>query len=501
VPEGIVNGAGFEKWRREAERATPRLLFMAREDLMRHGAEGITSELYPERFKLGEVTLPLTYRFEPGHALDGVTLTVPLHLLNQLDPRRLDWLVPGMLREKVNALLRALPKHTRKLLVPVPETVTACLVELDRVPTDAGPQMLTDALAWALKRVRGLDVAPEAWDRSDMPAHLSMNISVVDDDDMELAAGRDLQALRDELGVQAQQRFAPENAWERDGLLAWEGFELPESVSFDRDGQRLTGYPALVDAGESATLTLMDTPEKARAATRHGVNRLVQLALKEQMKLLERSLPGFAQLALLYAHLGNAEQFRSDLVAAIVDRAVWAEETPVRDHHAFEARVKQVKSRILVIAQEYVRLATEVLTEAQAVRKTLDGPLAARWREACADMRRQLANLVFAGFIVQVPYPRLQQYPRYLKAMARRLEKIAQWPERDAKWTAELARLTKQYEDRLAKHRKAGVSDANLGEFRWQLEELRVSLFAQELKTPAPVSVKRLEKLWGVVAV
>ncbi len=501
IPEGIVNGAGFEKWRRDAERTTPRLLFMAREDLMRHGAEGITSELYPERFKLGEVTLPLSYRFEPGHALDGVTLTVPLHLLNQLDPRRLDWLVPGMLREKVNALLRALPKHTRKLLVPVPETVTACLVELDQRPADTEPQLLTDALAWALTRARGIDVAPGEWDRTDLPWHLSMNICVVDEEDTEIASGRDLQALRDELGVQAQKRFAPENAWEREGLTTWEGFELPESVTFDREGQKLTGYPALVDADESVTLTLMDTPEKARTATRLGVNRLVRIELKEQMKFLERSLPGFSQLALLYTHLGSAEQLRNDLIAAVVDRAVWAEDAPVRDHHAFEARVKQVKSRLLVVAQEYARLAAEVLSEGQTVRKTLDGPLAAKWREACADMRRQLAHLVFPGFILLVPYTRLQQYPRYLKAMTRRLEKIANAPERDAKWTAEIARLWKQYEDRLTKHRKAGVDDPHLAEFRWQLEELRVSLFAQELKTPAPVSVKRLEKLWGTVAV
>ncbi len=500
VPEGIVNGAGFEKWRREAEGKNPRLLFMAREDLMRHGAEGITSVLYPEDFKLGEVTLPLTYRFEPGHALDGVTLTVPLHLLNQLDPRRLDWLVPGLLREKVNALLRALPKQTRKLLVPVPETVTACLVEFDRAPADAGGvQLLTDALASALKRVKAIDVQPEAWDRSDLPAHLSMNISVAGDDDMEIASGRDLQALRDDLGVQAQQRFAPENAWERTGLVAWEGFDLPAAVTFDREGQTLTGFPALVDAGDSVTLTMIDTPEQARDETRFGINRLVQLALKEQMKFLGGSLPGFSQLALLYANLGNAEQLRNDLVAAIVDRAVWAEETPVRDHHAFEARVKQVKSRILVVAQEYVRLATEVLTEAQPVRKTLDGALAAKWREACADMRRQLQNLIFAGFVIEVPYTRLQQYPRYLKAMARRLEKIPNWPERDAKWTADIARLWRQYEERLARHRKAGVHDVHLNEFRWQLEELRVSLFAQELRTPAPVSAKRLEKLWGMV--
>jgi ATP-dependent helicase HrpA len=379
--------------------------------------------------------------------------------------------------------------------------VTACLVELDKRPVDTGPQMLTDVLAWALKRARGIDVAPEEWDRTDLPAHLSMNLSIADDEDNEIASGRDLQALRDELGVQAQKRFAPENPWEREGLTAWEGFELPEAASFDRDGQKLTGFPALVDAGESVSLTLMDTPEKAKAATRQGVNRLARLALREQMKFLERSLPGFPQLALLYASLGGAEQLREDLTSAIVDRAVWAEETPVRSHHAFEARLKQVKSRVLVVSQEYVRLATEVLTEAQTVRKTLDGPLAARWRDACADMRRQLAGLVFPGFLLRVPYGRLQQYPRYLKAMTRRLEKIANAPERDAKWTAEIARLWKQYEDRAMKHRKAGVVDLNLDEFRWQLEELRVSLFAQELKTPAPVSVKRLEKLWGMVAV
>ena len=219
-----------------------------------------------------------------------------------------------------------------------------------------------------------------------------MNICVVDEEDAEIASGRDLQALRDELGVQAQKRFAPENPWEREGLKTWEGFELPESTVFDREGQSLVGYPALTDEGESVSLTLMDTPEKARVATRCGVNRLVRLELKEQMTFLERSLPGFSQLALLYAPLGNAERLRHDLIAAIVDRAVWAEDAPVRNRHTFEARLKQVKSRILVVAQDYTRLAIEVLTDAQAVRKTLDGPLAAKWREGCADMRRQLAE-------------------------------------------------------------------------------------------------------------
>ncbi|MBI2313409.1 MAG: ATP-dependent RNA helicase HrpA [Betaproteobacteria bacterium] len=495
IPGGVCNGAGFEKWRREAEKQNPKLLYMSREDLMRHGAGGVTEAQFPETMEVAGATLELSYRFEPGHPLDGVTVTVPLALLNQLEATPFDWLVPGLLREKVNALIRSLPKQLRRAFVPLPECVTDCLMELDRMGA-ARERLLTEALSLALKRLRQVEVPPEAWDTAGLPAHLHMNYRVTDDEGKELAAGRDLQKLKDELGGAAEKSFAPQADWDRSGITRWDFGALPQSVEFERGGRRLTGYPALVDDGAGVRLTLLDTADKAQEATQRGIVRLYRLEMKEQMKFIERNLPGFQQMALAYAPLGNADELREELLAATVDRAVWAEGGEIRDANAYQARGRQAKVRLPVVAQELARVVGEILTLAQAVKKSLDGPAGRAFRHAESDMRRQLENLVFRGFITRVPYVRLQHTPRYLKAMQRRLEKLPGAVERDQRHTAEINALWKQYEQRLDRHRKAGRRDPRLEEFRWQLEELRVSLFAQELKTPYPVSVKRLQKLW-----
>ncbi|MEW5707793.1 MAG: ATP-dependent RNA helicase HrpA [Pseudomonadota bacterium] len=491
VPPDVYNGISFERWRKEAEAKNPRLLFMSRDDLMRHEAEGITEALYPESLEVNGVALKLSYRFEPGHPMDGVTVTVPLHLLNQLPAAPFEWLVPGMLREKVNALIRGLPKSLRRAFVPIPECVTEALTALDR---HSRRMPLTEALSAVLKETRGVEVPPDAWSTVDLPAHHFMNFRVVDEKGAELAMGRDLNALRRDLGRQAEASFAPESAWERPGLKRWGDLELPEEVEFRRGKHTLKGYPALVDEGDSVRLTLLETPEKALEATRAGINRLFRLELKEQLKDLERSIKDAPQLVMLYAPYGDGEALKEELTAAIVERAVWSDESPIRTRRDYEARAKQVRAKLQVVGQEYVRLLTQILTEAQAVKKLLATPVARAWKHVVPDMGRQLDALVHRGFLTRTPYARLVEYPRYLKAMQRRLEKLQNWGERDAKWTAEIERLTREWQQRLERSRKTGAPDPRLEEFRWMLEELRVSLFAQELKTPYPVSVKRLEK-------
>ncbi|TXF13053.1 ATP-dependent RNA helicase HrpA [Pelomicrobium methylotrophicum] len=492
VPPDVYNGISFERWRREAEAKNPRLLFMSRDDLMRHEAEGITEALYPESLEVNGVALRLSYRFEPGHPMDGVTVTVPLHLLNQLPAAPFEWLVPGMLREKVNALIRGLPKSLRRVFVPIPECVTEALTALDR---HSRRMPLTEALSAVLKETRGVEVPPDAWSTVDLPAHHFMNFRVVDEKGAELAMGRDLNALRRDLGRQAEASFAPESAWERPGLKRWGDLELPEEVEFRRGKHTLKGYPALVDEGDSVRLTLLETPEKALEATRAGINRLFRLELKEQLKDLERSIKDAPQLVMLYAPYGDGEALKEELTAAIVERAVWSDESPIRTRRDYEARAKQVRAKLQVVCQEYVRLLTQILTEAQAVKKLLATPVARAWRHVVPDMGRQLDALVHRGFLTRTPYARLVEYPRYLKAMQRRLEKLQNWGERDAKWTAEIERLTREWQRRVERSRNSGAADPKLEEFRWMLEELRVSLFAQELRTPYPVSVKRLDKV------
>jgi ATP-dependent helicase HrpA len=493
IPPDIVNGAGFERWRRDAEAKAPRLLFMARDDLMRHEAEHVTAELYPERLDVGGAEVGLAYRFDPGHPLDGVTATVPLHRLNALPAAPFDWLVPGLLREKVNALIRGLPKQLRRAFVPIPECVTQALVALD---CESRERPLAEALAAVLTRLRRVEVPADVLAGAELAAHLRMNFRVVDEHGAEVATGRDLAQLRRELGAQAQESFAPESTWERAGMKAWGDLELPEAVEFRRGREQLTGYPALVDEGaDGVRLTLLETPEKAAAATRAGVNRLVRLELKEPMKALERSVASHRELPLLYAPFGDGDALKEEVLAAVVDRAVWTDEAPIRGRSEFDARLKQVRARLPVVGQEYVRLLAEILAEAQAVRKALAGPAVKAWKHVAPDLARQLEGLVHRGFLAGTPFGALQNLPRYLRAMQRRIDKLRDAAERDARWTAEIQRLTAAWQERRERFRKAGRHDPRFDEFRWMLEELRVSLFAQELKTPYPVSVKRLDRL------
>ncbi len=493
IPPAIHNGAAFEKWRREAERNTPRLLFMARDDLMRHGAKGVTETLFPDALQVGAAACRLGYRFEPGHPLDGVTLSLPLHLLNQAGEARCQWLVPGMVREKVTWLIKALPKHLRRGCVPVPEFVTAALGEIG-----PGEVPLTDALAAFIARKTGQEVPADAWAGADIPPHLRMNFRVVDEAGRELAMGRDLGELRQKLGQAAQLTFgrAPELGFEREDVTAWDFGDLPERITFSRGGGQLTGYPALVDEAGTVAIRLFDTAEAAVAAMRSGLRRLLRLTLREQMKQLEKGLPGFTQMALQARSIADPETLKEDLLSAIADRAFLGDDPLPRNQRQFEAQKERARTRQAAVAQSACRTAAEIFAEYHAVQAKLWTKLPAA---PAADIREQLEHLLFKGFLAATPWAQLQHLPRYLRAIQRRLEKHAGNAERDARHLAAVRALWQDYRARLEKHRKAGSTDPKLAEFRWMIEELRVSLFAQELKTPYPVSVKRLQKVWGEI--
>ena len=508
IPHDVWSTQQFERWRREAERANPRLLFLTREYLMRHTAEEITEERFPETLELNGVTYQLSYRFEPGHALDGVTMTVPLHLLNQVDERRCEWLVPGLLREKITSLIRELPKNLRKHLVPVSQIVTPVMEHLE-----PGAAPLTAALSDALSRVTGVDVPQDAWSSADLPAFLRMNFKVIDEHGGELAMGRDLAALRAELGIKARRQFSESaaNQLERKGLTGFDFDELPEQVEFVRGGQKLIGYPALVDEGKSVRLTLLDTEYDADAATHRGLRRLFQLAAPDQVKFVARNLPGLQEMALRYALLlelegGKADKstvsdrLRDELTDAICDRAFFVEEERVRTQAAFNERVGKAKARLSAVAQEVCRVVGEILTEYQSLRPRLNQQGVPIWQRAMTDIRNQLKELLKPGFIVAVPLAHLGSYPRYIKAVQFRLDKFPVNPSKDADWQQQLQSWWQAYQARAAADKQRGVHDARLDAFRWMLEELRVSLWAQQLKTPYPVSFKRLAKTWAEIA-
>ena len=484
LPKDVRDSRSFDAWYRDASRAEPKLLFLAREDLMRHGAESVTEELFPRELRMGEAAFPLAYRFEPGHPLDGVTVNVPLALLNQVDEARLDWLVPGMVREKVAWTIKALPKRVRTQLVPVPEYTTKFLESVQ-----PGEKAVKDAVLAFASRVAGERLDEGVWSKESPPAHLLMNIRVVDDAKRELAMGRDLAELRKRLGEAASLTLAKAKpGMEREGITSWDFGELPGQVTFRRGNQPLTGYPALVDDGASVSIRLIDTPEKAAQAHRAGVKRLMALDLKEQVRNLDRALPGFNALALKFNATIPADKLKADLVEAIVDRAFLGEDEAPRSARAFEEQKKRAKARLPAVTEGAARYANAIAeANQQALQAISQGAALGRVAQELKAIRERL---VYPGFLSRTPWDRLEHLPRYLKGYALRLQKYRANAERDQKHAATVAALWGDYEAR----REAGRDDPKLEEFRWLIEELRVSLFAQELRTPFPVSAKRLQK-------
>jgi ATP-dependent helicase HrpA len=495
VPGDIRDSRSFDTWYRAAAAKEPKLLFLAREDLMRHGAESVTEELFPRQLHMGDAVFPLAYRFEPGHPLDGVTINVPLASLNQVDEAELDWLVPGMVREKVGWTIKALPKRIRSQLVPVPEHTTQLLSSPAlQGSSDRGSSVRQAVLDYASK-ITGERLDDSIWSKDDPPAHLSMNIRVVDDAKRELAMGRDLAELRKRLGEAASLTLAKAKpGMEREGITAWDFGDLPEQVTFRRGNQTLTGYPALVDDGTSVSIRLMDTKDKALEAHRAGVKRLMALDLKEQVRNLDRALPGFNALALKFNATIPADKLKADLIGAIVDRAFIGDDELPRTAKGFEEQKKRAKARLPAVTEGAARYAGAIAeASAQSLQAIAQGASLGRVTQ---EVKGHRERLVYPGFLSRTPWERLEQVPRYLKGYGLRLQKYRANAERDQKHAGTLAGLWSNYEERLKADRDAGRSDPKLEEFRWLIEELRISLFAQELRTPFPVSAKRLQKFW-----
>ncbi|HET7546950.1 MAG TPA: ATP-dependent RNA helicase HrpA, partial [Usitatibacter sp.] len=496
IPKDVRDVRSFEAWYRAASAKEPKLLFLAREDVMRHGAESVTEELFPKALAMGEATFPLAYRFEPGHPMDGVTMTVPLALLNQVDDAAIDWLVPGMVRDKVAWTMKALPKRIRTQLVPVPEHVTKLLET-----TQPGAASVRDEVLAYASRAAGERLDADVFSKEEPPAHLRMNIRVVDEAKRELAMGRDLAELRARLGEAASLTLAKAKpGMEREGITSWDFGELPGQVTFKRGAQALTGYPAVSPSplgegrgeGPSVAIRLFDTRDKADAAHREGVKRLLAIELREQVKNLERALPGFNALALKFNAVIPADKLRADLVAAILDRAFIGEDAPPRDRKAFDEQKKRAKARLPAVTEGAARYAAAIAEAYQPLSSAIaqSGALG----RVTQEVKAQRDRLVYPGFLARTPWTQLEHLPRYLKGCALRLQKYRANAERDVKHAASVQSLWQDYEARAEADRAAERANPKLEEFRWLIEELRVSLFAQELRTPFPVSAKRLAR-------
>ncbi|OFN58791.1 ATP-dependent RNA helicase HrpA [Eikenella sp. HMSC061C02] len=482
----------FQAWLKTAERDNPHLLFLSRDDLMQHAAAHITEEQFPKHWQTADGKFKLSYRFEPHHPLDGVTLTLPLTVLNRISPAALEWLVPGMIREKIQLQIKALPKQIRRICVPVPEFITQFLSQNPDRNAPILPQ-LAQAIAKTAGDLRILEqINQDEWAAFRLPEHCYFNLRIIDDGGQELAMGRDLIQIQQQLGKAAATTFRDNTQeFERDNVTAWDIGILPESIKFARGKQQLTGYLGLQKEKDGRiALRLFDTSAAAEQAHRLGVIELMKLQLKEQIKDLNKGIQGFTQAAMLLKHI-NADTLRDDLTQAVCDRAFIGEDELPRNEKAFKEQIKRARSRLPAVKEALSRY----LQETAAAYAELNGKLGKH--PLTHLMRQRLQTLLAAGFATRTPWAQWPRLPIYLKAMTLRLEKYSSNPTRDAAREADIQELEQMWQEKTDSLVKQGqpISD-DLAAFKWMIEELRVSLFAQELKTPYPVSVKRLLKEW-----
>ena len=558
LPADVCSGYSFESWYREEIKRQPKLLMLTRDELMRHEAAGITTQSFPKTIRLGGVDCQTTYLHEPGDAKDGMTVTVPLFVLNQVNDERCEWLVPGMLKDKIQALLKSLHQRPRSRLVPLPESAARMAAELN-VPEAFGATGLVEALLKKVRDATQVDVQRADFKLDMLSPHLFMNFLVVDEYGRQLGTGRNLGALKAELGAKARGAFqalaglklAQNNTntvraepvealrqaqGERGGqnkgsnqplagvsiasaaiktvvnsyksasnpagqrYTAWTFGELPELMEINKGGQTLIGFPALIDLQDAVSIEVFDEPDVAAAKHQAGLRRLFALHIKDALKYLEKNIPDLTKMAAAYMLVGRiadntgggtVEELREQIIAKALDRAFLLNPLPTNAAE-FTKRLEEGRGRLTLISSEIARLVATILQEyATAARKLKDTKNAP---EATADVAAQLARLMPKRFIAQTPFTQLHHFARYLKAITARLDKYRADPARDAAKLAEL-RPSEQNYWRLVAERKGAVDDRMM-EFRWLLEELRVSFFAQELRTPQPVSVKRLDKLW-----
>ena len=477
---------------------------------MQHDASKITEAQFPNELVIEGYTLPLSYHFEPNHADDGVSIHVPVTALHLINDEPLAWLVPGLLREKCIAMVKALPKQWRKHFVPVPSCIDKALGRLS-------PKLctLSDGLSAELLRQTGVKIPDELWRDIRLDSYYQMNIIVVDQHQKKIDSDRNLSVLKERYRDHVQEHLQiVGDDFEREGLTEWDFGELPESYEIKQQGMSIRAYPAVVDRGHCVDIKLYDNPQEAIVDSVKGMVRLAVLSQKETVKYLQKNLFKGKELGLSVVDIGSKDQVIDDIICAAVKQVCFSakegdlplfEQAPlgevlIRHQPAFLAAVEQGRGQIVARAEALVVSLTKAFALVVTIKKTIKqakNPLVMAY--AAGDIQSQLQQLFYAGMVYDSPYFALQQYPRYLQAVQLRLEKIAANVNKDRALMAELSPLTSRWTDKIEQlgYAEAGLH-LELQSYRWMLEELRVSLFAQTVKTVMPVSTKRLNKQWSL---
>lgn len=498
IPQDIYQTASFDKWYQRESKNNPNLLLMTEADALAREANEVTINQFPDYLQLGDLTLPLSYVFEPANPRDGVTVKVPAPLLPQLPKQSLNWLVPGLLEARCIALVRSLPKAIRKNFVPVPDFVKAALDRIDFANGD-----LYQALGNELLRMTGVRITEEAWQEAEanIDNHLRMNIEVVDAQGKLLGEGRDLDTLIARFSKETQAALAIPSKKESAKPIEAKSFAaLPATQQHKVAGLTMTVYPALIEENGVVKEERFATQAEANYQHRRALQRLLLQQLAEQAKHLRSKLPLQTELGLYYKDLGRVDSLIEDILLASVEQTVLADEqTLPRNAETLASLAEKKRAGWFENAEKLAKLVLGILKLQHSLQKRLKGKIDLAQAVSLADIKQQLANLVYPHFVREVPIDWLKEYPRYLKAIEQRLDKLAGQLQKDRVYSSELTEYWQQYQERSAKHLKEGKRDNELQQYRWMLEEYRVSLFAQQLGTKMPISDKRLNKQWQLV--
>ncbi|TDR32817.1 ATP-dependent RNA helicase HrpA [Hydromonas duriensis] len=516
IPKDICDIRALQKWHDEAIKTQPKILYLSKDDLMRHEASGVTTDVFPKHMQVGGLSCGLTYHFEPNSPRDGVTLTVPIAVLNQVSAVECEWLVLGMLKNKVLALLKSLPQKIRRHCVPLPDYAQQ-FIEWSVAEACMGKQALLDALIAHVRLKTGQQLKSTDFKLELLPAHAFMNFKLIDEYGRQLEMSRNLSLLRTHFGGQARESFqevvqaqstaddASQSKQAKSTVSAgeagraittWDFGELPELMELQKGQAKIFGYPALLDCETHCELSVWDEEKIAQDVHLLGLLRLARLHFKDSLKHLDKNIPDAANMGMLYAALtgDSLEALKSDIVALALQRACGLDDVTQwpRNAETFEKMLSQAKSRLGLIVQEVSKLVLNILSEWQVAQK--------KWVSAKAhinaynDIKGQIERLIPKHFVLNTAYVQLVHYPRYFKAIALRIDKLKNDNARDAQLMRDMLPLTQNWQR--AVNERGGQLDDGLLQFRWLLEELRVGLFAQECRTPMPVSVKRLHKVW-----
>ncbi|ODS22995.1 ATP-dependent RNA helicase HrpA [Candidatus Endobugula sertula] len=497
LPKDIMNLQGFEHWRQQIEKQQPKLLFVDRNQLMQHTANHVTEAQFPDHLTLNGLTLPLSYHFEPNHKDDGVSLHIPVSALHLIKEEPLEWLVPGLLREKCIAMVKALPKQWRKHFVPVPAYIDRALQSLDS--STQHENSLALVLAEQLFRQTGVKIPNHLWSAITLDSYYQMNLCIMDEQQQRIDSSRELSLLRERYRDHVQERLQVSgHEFERKGMVAWDFGQLPKDYELQQQGVSICAYPALVDQGDSVDLTLYDNPRNAEVDSLRGMVRLALLEQRDTVKYLHKHLFKGKELGLSVVDIGSRQQVVDDVVCAAIRQVCFHQPPLIRSKEDFAVAIEQGRSHIVEKAEWLVKYLLEALSQVVIIKKQIkqaNNPLIIAY--AAGDIQQQLQNLFYSGMMYDTPGQWLQQYPRYMKAIQLRLEKVSSQVNKDRAIIADIEPLWQRLQDKRQKEGEAGYwLNEELQQHRWMIEELRVSLFAQTVKTIIPISVKRLNKHW-----